>query len=145
MGLIDYIVKRNRHVSGTVLKELALAGDLNTEVGEAVIEIMKVYEREPDNQDIIYRYVKRLYNNYPLSPIDNPKISGEYIDHGYGHLQACRYLNLCSRDNGESWYDIMHHSKFEWLFKFFKGLISDDTYKKHVLGYVEFPYYPKMR
>ena len=53
---------------------------------------------------------KQLMYGAPITPIDNPTITGEYIAHSGLEWQSTRLGSLFSRDGGKSWYDINYVS-----------------------------------
>lgn len=91
-------------------------------------------------------YLARLILDLPLTAIDNPYDSDEYISHTLKRLQSSRCKSLFSLDAGKQWYDVDNdtwmHRVYRWIYKnIFKS--SKHTPKfitSRMMPYVTFPY-----
>lgn len=151
MSIIRYLTQKKANV-GYCLKELSTIGMKSDEPDTLlVIEVMNILNKH-DNDDKTYSkwncldICKQLMYGSPLSPIENPTYTGEYIAHDKHHWQSTRLGSLFSQDCGESWYDINCES---WKMKFFRFIArrfdkTPNWIKPYLLYYVrEFPYTPR--
>jgi len=131
MSLIKYLL--NKPTSGSYIKELSLYGLTPDKIEVSVIlEIMQILNKYSTHgfysNDIILDICKQLNSNRPLTPVDNPTITGEYVAHTKSRWQSTRAFELFSENSGKSWYNLNYHSllaeflyrifKFKWLLKF---------------------------
>lgn len=150
MSLIKNVREKNRKI-GSYLKELSLRGiEINSDQADLIIAIMtliNVADAESrstysvwDSLDIC----KKLMYGTPLTPLDNPKTTGEFIALNDKDLQSSRLGSLFSQDGGETWYDIdkLSFKVMFWRFvvEFLK--LNPKKHKKRLLPYVKFPYDP---
>ena len=108
-------------------------------VGPAVVEMMKQFAQEGHSgysAHLVLGIFERLASYRPLTPLENPMVNSEFIDHtaiSGGNLtyQSTRRSSLFSEDGGKRWYDIDVRVP-KW---------------KRLLGvrrsYVKFPYMPR--
>ena len=151
MSLIAY-VRKSLKPTPNIYKELSLANLLNTEIGNAVLEINKTLQAtDPDLHEMVLEITLKLIQNKPLSQIYNPVEHQEFTfvstnKDGLITLQSNRLLSLFSDDNGLSWYDIDIKPPFRWFWSYLNKSIFikpgriKNLIKKRLLHYVDFPY-----
>lgn len=108
-------------------------------IGPAVIEMMKQFATEGHSgysARLCLSVFGRLARFRPLTPIENPMLGKEFIDHtdisgGHPTLQCTRLSSLFSEDGGKRWYDL---DKRIPRWKRWFGVRR---------AYVKFPYMPK--
>lgn len=152
MSLVRFIANKIKTDSNWDMRELSLAGVLNTETGDAILEIQKILKVvDPDEVITILNACKGLYYSKPLSYLDHPLKSFEFqvISNDELTLQSTRLASLFSADGGETWYDIDKEPKFRkfWLFVY-RDLFRCPNWmksfiQKKLLYYVSFPYEPE--
>lgn len=148
MGIVRFIADRITAKKESLLKELSLAGLLNTEVGEALIEINKVlFAVEPEFREDVLILADKIRLGMPLSSLDDPAKTSEFIivDPVTLKLQSTRLPSLFSTDMGLTWYDIdiVPDHFFRWTFIniiFGKPKWMQNFLRKRLLYHVEFPY-----
>jgi hypothetical protein len=133
------------------VKELALANLLNTEEGLLMLSIYKsLINYDLDKKiDILYK-LERLCKNLPISSLDNPMYTCEYINHGNGVLQSTRLPSLFSNNAGYTWhdldkkpkdYDFWNKLSITFLYLPFKWFTKTRQYIcKRKIYFVSFPY-----
>lgn len=148
MSLIKTIREKNGRI-GSYLKELSLRGiDINSDQADLIIAIMTLINKADIESRSTYSVwdsldiCKKLMYGKPLTPLDNPKITGEFIAHTDTHYQSTRLGSLFSDDAGKTWYDIDKFSMKVAICRFFVSFLNLNAkkYKKYILPYVEFPY-----
>jgi len=151
MSLIAY-VRQNSKPASNVYKELSLIGMLNTEPGDAVIEISKILQAvDISTHPMILKMALQLAENKPLSPIYHPVKHNEFVITGIKKdglmiLQSTRLPSLFSDDGGMNWYDIDIKPSFRWFWSYLNKNIFikpgriKNLIKKRLLYYVDFPY-----
>ena len=133
MSLIKFLLVKP--TSGFYVKELSLFGlNPNSLETYTILEIMQVlnkYLKEDNGEystDTLLEICKQLNLNKPLTPVDNPTITGEYIAHTKSRWQSTRAPELFTNNGGLWWYNLNYSSpfaiflhrilKFKWLLKF---------------------------
>jgi len=129
------------------VKELALAGLLNKEEGSTILDIYKLLINYPLDMRIdIISKIKNICLNIPISPLDDPNYTCEYINHGNNVLQSTRLPSLFSNDNGLTWHDLDKRPNDYYFWYELNRLIPPIFVKtkqkvaKRKLYFVEFPY-----
>lgn len=149
MSLCNIAANPQSYSKVVPIKELSLSGILNTPKGAMILDIYNYIISNYDDCDTpleIANNVKLLLLQKPLSPIDSPVYTGEYINHGNGTLQSTRLSSVFSHDGGATWYDIDRKSKhanlittiLSWIPAYFQN-IRKKLYAKR-LYYISFPY-----
>ena len=78
MSLIAY-VRKSLKPTPNIYKELSLANLLNTEIGNAVLEINKTLQAtDPDLHEMVLEITLKLIQNKPLRQIYNPEEHQEF-------------------------------------------------------------------
>ena len=148
MGIVRFIADRITAKKESLLKELSLAGLLNTEVGEALIEINKVlFAIEPEFREDVLILADKVRLGMPLSSLDDPAKTSEFIivDQVTLKLQSTRLPSLFSTDKGLTWYDIDIFPRHYLWWTFINGIFGKPKWmqnfmRKRLLYHVEFPY-----
>ena len=149
MGLINLTTTKSKYITGSVIKELCLIGKNNQKILDLYSLLMSQSDEEVELLQTL-NILEKLVLQKPLSPLDDPKVTNEYLDHGDKVLQSTRLSSLFSRDNGLTWYDIDRVPKFYWLWSFIYDIIPFGRTTKinwlrnyildKMLYYVKFPY-----
>jgi len=151
MSLIAY-VRQNSKPASNVYKELSLIGLINTELGDAVIEVNKILQAvNPALHVMVLKLSLQLAQNKPLSKIYHPVKHNEFVivgtnKEGLITLQSTRLPSLFSDDGGINWYDIDIKPSFRWFWSYLNKNIFikpgriKNLIKKRLLHYVDFPY-----
>jgi len=149
MSLVRFIATKIKLDSNWDMRELSLAGLLNTETGDAILEIQKILKSiDPDTTIQVLDICNSLYYSQPISYLDHPLKSFEFqtVSNDELTLQSNRLASLFSADGGETWYDIDRSPSFRkfWLF-IYKDLFRCPNWmksfvQKKLLYYVSFPY-----
>lgn len=150
MSIIKFLAKQ-KPTNGYYIKELTMAGLKHDQPQtHLILEVMHVIKKHEDDNETYSVWhcldiCKQLMYSTPITPIDNPSETGEYIAHSKTEWQSTRLGSLFTRDGGNSWYDISHASLknrvcraiSKWFTK------TPEFLKPHLLFYVkEFPYTP---
>lgn len=147
MSIIKYLAKQ-KPTNGFYLKELSIAG-LKPDQDQTllILEVMQVIKKHEDKDSYSAWHsldiCKQLMYGAPITPIDNPTQTGEYIAHSGSEWQSTRLGSLFSQTGGVSWYDINHTSIKNRVCRFIYKIHKFKFLKPHLLYYVsEFPYSP---
>jgi hypothetical protein len=148
MSIIKFLAKQ-KPTNGFYLKELTIAGLKHDQPQtHLILEIMQIIKKhENDNETYSVGHCldicKQLMYGAPITPIDNPTQTGEYIAHTNSQWQSTRLGSLFIDINNGLWYDInvvtlkMKIARFLYKYTKLKFL------KPHLLFYVrKFPYTP---
>lgn len=119
-------------------------------VGPAVMEMMKQFAEEGHSgysAHLVLHIFERLASYRPLTPLENPKETGEYhdvsgpsgTDEGRT-LQSLRKSSVFSEDGGKTWYDI--DKKLSRTRRWTLRLRAIGIPVSH-RAYISFPYMPK--
>jgi hypothetical protein len=146
MGLVKLVKYHYKEVAsaGKLLKELSLLkvdNNIKDLIRNSYFSISILKERE--DQLLVISSLARLILDLPLSPIDSPITTGEFISHTKKNLQSSRCNSLFSDNYGATWYDIDNE---DWTHKFFMyiyNITKDDTPNfiiNRMHSYVNFPY-----
>lgn len=140
MGLIKHFSQSPG--IGWQTKELLLAGfkhaDNDTKFILEVLSLANRYKIE----DITYLLdvIEQLYLSIPLTPLEDPSYTSEYIMHNHDVYQSTRLKSLFSKDK-INWYDIDKTSFKIKFYRFIHKYICKLKSNK-LLYFVRFPYDP---
>lgn len=142
MSLIS--AAQNPSPLGHVIKELALANVLSTDRGKLTLELYELLHDYPENIEILDN-LKRLLTDLPLTPIDDPFKTGEFVEDKIS--SRCEYIRYDVKKG--KWYDIRYPSKFSQFIikhlplqirKILPNFILVSIYTTR--RYIDFPYEP---
>lgn len=133
--------------TGRVLKETS---ELKLEPSEREI-LLDLYQTimsldDQENRLTFISYLSRLILDLPLTPVEDPIQTDEYIAHTNNRLQSSRCKSLWTYDAGQTWYDIDNdmtsHKFYRWIYKkvFDSSSNAPKFITKRMLPYVSFPY-----
>lgn len=137
MTLVEY-AERELREAGLMDKDSDYAGML----GEGVLALVKVFAEQGHSGFSAHMAIKafsRVAAFKPLNPINNPKLTGDYIEVHEGTLQSTRRFSLFSDDGGATWYDL--DGKPQWWQRPLRWLRSRGVRvpSRLIRAYVEFP------
>ena len=142
MSLIS--AAQNPSPLGRIIKELALANVLSTDRGKLTLDLYQLLYDNPDKIEIL-NDLNRLLLNLPLTPIDDPFKTGEFIEDRIS--SRCEYIRYDAKKG--KWYDIRYPSKFSQFIikhlplqirKILPNFILVSIYTTR--RYIDFPYEP---
>jgi hypothetical protein len=108
MGQLEVFAEKELWLAGLMAEE----SDFDGGVGKAVLELVKVFAAQGHSgysARMTIEAFQKVAKFEPLTPLKNPKFTGEYIVHENSDvitMQSTRRQSVFSEDGGKTWYDI---------------------------------------